>query len=220
MRLAGGIPLDDLLTGLARSRPVFHSEADLQHALAWQAHLADPLLRVRLEVRPAPTSRERLDLLLHRPDLGLRTAVEIKYWKKRWTGVVDDEPFDLANQGAHDIRRYDFAKDVARVERFTAANRGWSGLVLLLSNDDLDWRPPTSTRPTAADAFRVHEGTRLTGELAWSDRAGPGTTRGREAPIALTGDYRTTWRDYALLDHRPGGRVRALAVEVHPEATR
>ena len=30
--------ISDLLTGLAESRKVFHSEADFQHALAWQIH--------------------------------------------------------------------------------------------------------------------------------------------------------------------------------------
>ncbi|XVS61868.1 hypothetical protein ACQPYE_26730 [Actinosynnema sp. CA-299493] len=216
--IAGSMRLVDLLSGLARARPVFHSEADLQHALAWQAHLLHPHVQVRLEIRPDPAVRERLDLLLYRPDLGRSTAIEVKYWKKRWSGTVAGERFDLPNQGAHDIRRYDFLKDISRVERFVAARAGCDGLVLLWSNDDLDWRPPTTFRATAADAFRIHEDATLSGERAWSAQAGAGTTKGREQPITLTGHYRMVWRDFSMLDHTVGGRMRLLAVKIEEPA--
>ena len=32
------LDISDLMTGLAVSRKVFHSEADFQHALAWHIH--------------------------------------------------------------------------------------------------------------------------------------------------------------------------------------
>lgn len=41
---------------LAGLRPVFHSEADFQLALAWQVQHADPHATVRLETRPSPVS--------------------------------------------------------------------------------------------------------------------------------------------------------------------
>ena len=72
--LAGGLPLDAVLAGLSAKRPVFHSEADFQHAFAWEVHLLDPRIEVRLETHPEPNVR--LDLLLSRPDLDRHTAVE------------------------------------------------------------------------------------------------------------------------------------------------
>jgi len=51
-RLPGHVPLQQVLTVLAERRPVVHSEADFQHALAWEAHRLDPDLRVRLETHP------------------------------------------------------------------------------------------------------------------------------------------------------------------------
>ena len=36
------LDIEGLLTSLAQSRKVFHSEADFQHALAWQIHKARP----------------------------------------------------------------------------------------------------------------------------------------------------------------------------------
>ncbi len=44
------VSIEALLATLAGSRKVFHSEADFQHALAWQIHEAMPDSQVRLEV--------------------------------------------------------------------------------------------------------------------------------------------------------------------------
>lgn len=53
MYLAGSsIALDDVLSRLALRRPIFHSEADFQFALAWQILELDAGIDVRLESRP------------------------------------------------------------------------------------------------------------------------------------------------------------------------
>ena len=44
------LDIDQLMACLADTRKVFHSEADFQHALAWQIHRAMPEGQVRLEV--------------------------------------------------------------------------------------------------------------------------------------------------------------------------
>jgi hypothetical protein len=54
-----------------------------------------------------------LDLLLRGPTT---LAVELKYLVAGVAVTIDGEPFNLPNQGAHDISRYDCCKDVARVE--------------------------------------------------------------------------------------------------------
>jgi hypothetical protein len=72
---------------LHQSRPVFHSEADFQQALAWAIHMSDPSARVRLETRPAPGMR--LDLLIWRPYLSRYLALELKYLTATaWSGEV------------------------------------------------------------------------------------------------------------------------------------
>ena len=38
-----------VLTALAKQRPIFHSEADFQHAIAWEMHKHLPRASVRLE---------------------------------------------------------------------------------------------------------------------------------------------------------------------------
>ena len=53
------LDIDGLMTGLAGTRKVFHSEADFQHALAWQIHEAMPESRIRLEVDAFPAQDRR-----------------------------------------------------------------------------------------------------------------------------------------------------------------
>ena len=213
-QLAGTVDLTELLRRLALIRPVYHAEADFQHAFAWQAHQMDPDLWVRLETHPEPGVR--LDLLLSRPDLGRHTAVELKYLTAGWVGNVGGEHFALKNHGAQDVRAYDAVKDIGRLERFVAGREGWNGVFVAITNDPSFWRPVTHDRPTNADAFRIYEGLTLTGSRAWGPNTGAGTMRGREAPIDLVGNHRLAWQDYSRLDSGPHGSFRVLALEVRP----
>jgi hypothetical protein len=180
------------MSGLAAVRSVFHSEADLQHALAWQIQRAYPQARVRLE--PRPRRGVRLDVLVTVD--GHRTAVEVKYLLARFHGEVDGEVFDLPNQAAQDISRHDVVKDLVRVETLVADGYADQGAVLVLSNDPAYWRPGRSPETIDA-AFRLHEGRMLHGLLTWKLHAGAGTTRGRDLPLSVAGSYQCRWRDYS-----------------------
>lgn len=211
--VAGRLDLADVLAALRAERRVFHSEADFQHHLAWQIHLAQPRLQLRLEVRPDPALREQLDLLVRDPVSGSSTAIELKYLKARWKGDVDGESFSLSNQGAQDISRYDVVKDVARVERFVASHPGWNGYAITLTNDPSYWREPTRTVATIDAAFRIHDGVVLAGDRAWGAGAGEGTMRGRTAQLALAGCHSLAWGDYSSVGG-PRGTFRILVVPV------
>jgi hypothetical protein len=196
------------LQGLAQARPVFASEADLQHAFAWQLHRDQPHLTVRLERRPLPEVREAADLWCTAPD-GTATAIEMKYLVRAADVAVQGERFVLLDQSAHDIRRYDVIKDLTRVERWTASGLADRGLIIVLTNDPGYWQ--LSTRNANDAAFRLHEGRELTGEHAWAPTAGVGTTRGRTASLTIAGRYLVEWRDYAVLPN--GQQVRALVLD-------
>jgi len=199
------------LDTLRRSRPVFHSEADFQHALAWVIHQSDPSLRIRLETRPQPGMR--LDLLVSRPDLSEHLALELKYLTAAWAGDVDGEHFQLLSQGAQDIRAYDVVKDIQRVEQLVNGQPGWAGAVLALTNDPGYWSRPGHGRVTNAQAFRIYEDEVISGTRAWGPDTGTGTRRGREADLQLRGTYRCGWTGYSAL---PGhlGNFRLLAITI------
>ncbi len=206
--LAVGLELEELLTKLAVARPLFHSEAEFQLALAWQAHLASADIQVRLEYRPLGLSgREYLDVLL-RSRTGA-TAIELKYPTRALTVEERGERFELRDQAAHDITRYDVVKDVARIERIVAGGGAEDGVALVLTNDPGYWRE--SLRETIDRELRLHEGRMLSGDLGWSQRAGAGTTRGREARQRLSGSYTLEWKPFSRV---AGHEFRYLAVHV------
>lgn len=214
MLIAGSVKLADALAQLAARRPIFHSEADFQVAVAWQVQTMDPLMRVRLETRPEPGVH--LDLDFARPDLDLQTAVELKYMTARWEGEHDGERFDLRAHGADDTTSYDVVKDIERVERFSAARPGCNGAVVALSNEPIYWNAADAAEVTNAMQFRLGEALTLSGRLAWGPNTGAGTKRSREADIDLSGTYVLGWRDFSEI---PGGghnrdRFRYLMVDV------
>jgi len=205
------LDLPSFLDHLGKTRPVFHSEADFQHALAWSIQTHRPMARVRLETRPERGIH--LDLLVE--EGGRRCAIELKYATRKLDLVVDGERFDLPSRGAHDITRYDFCKDVWRVEKMMRDGYADSGWAVLLTDDGGYWRPGTKADPIDR-AFRVYEGRTVTGDLAWDDRAGAGTTRNRADPLQLTGSHVCRWRDYSTIRRSSGPAVtfRYLALSV------
>lgn len=167
--------IKSLLSELSKARPVFHSEADFQHALAWQIKLQKPNVKVRLEY---PLSIEQeldedLDILIS--DNQCNTAIELKYKTSPFFAPLDSEIFHLKGQGAQDQGRYDFLKDISRLERYVSKTPKANGYAIFLSNDSSYWRPPRD-KVTVCDEFRLTEGKTILGALSWGKNAGKGTT--------------------------------------------
>ena len=207
------LDIDNHLVELSKKRQVFHSEADFQFALAWQIKQAMPRSKIRLEFNPVPEEGRRMAL-----DIWIATegvAMELKYTTRNLEATVGGERFVLRNHGAQPPNRYDYLRDVQRLEREVATGRAERGFAVLLTNDPLYWKPPQGKgREIIDDAFRIHEGRELAGKLAWSTSAGKGTTRGRDSPIRLTGRYHLHYRDYSELAETRYGDFRYLVVSV------
>ncbi|MEE1821492.1 hypothetical protein PUR61_04655 [Streptomyces sp. BE20] len=213
--VAGRLPRPAVMAELARTRPVFHSEADLQHAFARTLWELDREVQCRLEVRQTTSDGvEHLDLLCATAEG--RTAVEFKYVKSAWSGAVgagpSGEQYALKAHGAPDLARRDFVFDVARLERF-CDRADQNGLALMVTNTSALWREPKPSAKLPRDhAFRLHEGGELTGELLWGGGDYPPNTR------VLRGTYPLRWQPYSV---RPGaaGEFRYLALFVEPGGT-
>ncbi|MBK6414181.1 MAG: hypothetical protein IPF76_14685 [Sphingopyxis sp.] len=202
------VEIDMVMSRLSARRPVFCSEADFQHELAYELRRADPDLGVRLEQPLGSGMRGAIDILLIGEH---RHALELKYLCKGMTATIDDEVTILRHQGAHDIRRYDVCKDILRMERY-AERTGHGAAVLVLSNDPAYWQP-RRRNDTVDAAFDLADQRQLGGTLGWGATAGAGTTKGRESVLEIHGSYPLVWRDYSDLDCR-GGRFRFLWVPV------
>lgn len=213
---AVALDLPAILVALSRERPVFHSEADFQHALAWAIQRRHPDAVIRLETRPERGIH--LDLLVVVD--GQRTAIELKYMPARLSTTVQGEDFELPNRGAQDLARYDVCKDIWRIETMIADRYADCGWVVALTNDSTYWRP--GARPDPIDAaFRLHEGRTLHGRLSWHERTG-GTSRGRERVLPLRGSYECHWARYSGLGQGQGSRsveFQYLALAVGPAPT-
>ena len=187
--------IERAMAELAAIRPVFHSEADFQHAFAWQLRALDPETDVRLEVRLSSNTNERLDLLFHVGDD--RFAVELKYPLAQASIEVDGEEFLLKNQGALDIMRFGYVWDIVRIERMVASGLATGGVAMILTNVSQLWSPPRQAGRVAADtAFRCHEGETMTGELGWQGDATWWRDKYPES-VHLGGAYEMRWRAFS-----------------------
>jgi hypothetical protein len=210
------IDMPTVLSALAAQRPVFHSERDFQHALAWQIQLTHPDARSRLE--PRPRRGIHLDMLVHFGEE--RTAIELKYLVAALHATVGGELFDLPSQSAQDISRHDVLKDITRVEALLADGYADRGHVLVLTNDRSYWQQPLRA-DTIDAAFRIYDGRILAGTLSWAARPGRGTTAGRDTPLRLSGRYTCRWHDYSAVTRTDSQTAlfRYLPIAIEPATT-
>lgn len=202
--------IEQTLQTLASERLLFHSEADFQHALAWKIHEQHPDARIRLEVPSANFGkRERIDIVINAE--GRKYALELKYKKRTLNLALNDEKFSLSNDGAQDIGRYDFVKDIVRLERYVLSEENTIGYAILLTNDDLYWKE--SVRGVSSAAFFLHEGRTIdsSAPLAWHESTGEGTMKGRHEPFTLRTNYTIHWKDYSAI---AGSQFRYLLLTV------
>ncbi len=193
------LDIHNLMADLSQHRPVFHSEADLQFALAWRIHEVISDCKIRLEFKPYPKVNMYLDIWIQTAEI----AIELKFPTQNLEAERDNEHFALRAQGAQDTRRYDFLKDIERLEQVVKKKKAKIGFAVLLTNDPSFWKLPKKGWETTNDAnFRIHEGQRVKGELGWAEQASSGTMKGREGPIRLKGSYHLHWRNYSSLKWR------------------
>lgn len=211
--IAGEVSLAEVMARLQQDRPVFHSEADLQHSFARVLWELAPKIQSRLEVRqnaPDAVGAEYLDLLCIGPSA--RTAIEFKYRTAEWTGTagLPAEQYALKSHSATDLARLGLVSDIARLERF-GTRPDQNGLAILVTNEAALWTPPKEGgKPTRDSDFRIHEGRIATGQLLWGAGNYEPNTR------TLRGSYSLNWQPYSLQDG-PRGEFRYLAVFTDPQ---
>jgi len=194
---------------LSKVRPIFHAESDFQHALAWQICEDNKGSKARLETKPLAEENLFLDISIESENK--KMAIECKYLTRKLVTSVGEEHFSLRDQSAHNQRRYDVMKDIARIEHFVKEKAVHTGLVVVLTNDSQYWTPKRKSNPSDKE-FRLTEGRKVTGELTWGIDASSGTTKGRESSIKLENEYELSWSDYSSFESSIGGNFRYLAI--------
>ncbi|RMD66661.1 hypothetical protein D6833_01215 [Candidatus Parcubacteria bacterium] len=205
----------EILTSLEKKRPIFHSEADFQHAFAWEIHQRLPDASIRLEL-PIFIGHRALHLDIWVATKGAGFAIELKYKTRALKVQLGEEHFRLKNQSAQDIGRYDFIKDIQRLEQVVAKRENTVGYAIFLTNDSAYWAGKTQRQTVDAD-FRLYQGRILEGTLQWGAGASEGTKRSREEPLTLCGRYTVNWQRYSEVSNESYGLFRYLAIEIPKE---
>lgn len=201
-----------VMESLAKRRKIFASEADFQFALAWEIQKFYPEAEIRLEYCPVDIDPAmHIDILVNLH--GLAYPIELKYPTVGLDVTISGERFKVKSQDAQDLGRYEYLKDIVRIEKLDARMPSFAcGYAILLSNDLNYWKVPH--RIIACDAeFRIHEGVTKAGLLRWAPHTG-GTQRGRESPLELKGEYAMNWVTFSQVNDSKGGTFRYICAEI------
>lgn len=206
------IEIRELLDIIASKRPFFHSEADFQHTFAWELHQKLPNASVRLEF-PVRVKNQYIyiDVWIENQDEIL--AVELKYKTRDLSISFENKRYQLKNQSAQDCGRYDFIKDIQRLEHMSSEQSNFIGYAILLTNDSSYWTKPANHETVDAD-FRIHDGRVIEGVLNWGVNASDGTKKGREQALVLKNKYVVQWEDFSRPSLEKYGQFRSLTIKV------
>ncbi len=153
--------IEKILEKLSSNRPVFHNEADFQFALAWEIQKQYNEFEVRLEYKVPGFDKRYTDIWIMEPH---PIAIELKYKPISTILEVNKECFELKQQGAQDLGRYDVLKDLQRIEDIVKKYPSTTGYVILLTNDHLYWNTPMKINSVDKE-FKIHEGQDIHGTL-------------------------------------------------------
>ena len=202
---------------LADNGRLFCSEADFQFALAWElqeilssAHI---LLEFGVDVitRSSPSICDTfyVDIVVVLDEK--RYYIELKYHTSKCNYSYCGYQIRLKNQGAQDLLRYDYLKDIDRLLTISKTDEGsfGGGYAIVLTNDKLIYETPWSVSKKVLDYFfRIHErvGSRTQeypipgGTVLWNNKTkgeGHWTTKGsRAAKLKLPQSINTRWDMY------------------------
>jgi hypothetical protein len=186
--------IHNILIKALENRSIFHSEADFQHHLAWEINLHSGGSKgIRLEYPLSNHDKakwEYCDILVRNFE---NIGIELKYKTKQLSKTVGGERFELKLQGAQDLGRYHFLKDVSRLENWCIQGKINVGYAIILTNDKSYWSPGIKRNANDED-FRLHKKS-ITGELSWGPKTTMGTMRGHDEKIILQNNYALDWVD-------------------------
>lgn len=190
--------IQKILIELSEKRPVFHSEADFQHELGWMLHKKFPQSNIRLE-KPYLKENSKTDYI----DIFTNTGdkkyfMELKYKTKKLKPGQEiiktkgeEERFYLKEQGAQDCGRYDFWKDISRIESKVYENNNSLGYAIFLTNDVSYLKSPKE-KSYSYNFRTTDKRDDCSGSLGYL----LGYNKGRKEEIILKNFYKLEWQNY------------------------
>lgn len=179
---------------LSDERPIFHSEADFQFSLGWELKMLNNDLEIIME-RPFQFNNKLGDDkdTTKYTDIFIKDGlnkygIELKYVTKE----LKTEKYKLKNHMATNLRRYDFYKDISRLESLKINKEIDKGYVIFLTN------VPSYQKSTSgmAKEFNFADGCKISqGKYDWSGKKPTGKSH-RNEEIEIKQQYDCCWREY------------------------
>ncbi|WP_426449647.1 hypothetical protein ACP26L_32005 [Paenibacillus sp. S-38] len=154
--------------------------------------------------------RHKVDIWAEKDDQKL--AIEVRYKTALLQTIHHGKDVNLKNQAAQDISRYDYLKDVEKLESVISSRSEARGYAILITNDHTYWQK--SNRSSSVDEqFRIDEGRTIHGQLQWRNASG-GTTHNREDLINIRGVYDAGWQPFIATESGKNNTFKLLVLEV------
>ncbi len=188
--------LSKLLKELSVTRPIFHSERDFQHELAWLIHKKGHSVRLEFPIRHNNKKNTYLDILVN-PKSKHPIGIELKYKTKKINNFkIGNEKFSLTNHAAVPLGRYDFWFDVFRLETLFKLKIISVGYAIFLTNDSAYWN--SARKNTNGFNFTMHKRDNVKGILKWNiEPKIKSVGKNRMHNIKLNGNYNLKWNTYS-----------------------
>ena len=190
------IDMQYLMDELSRRYPLFHSEDDFKFQLAWLIKELYPSLTVNLERKLQVDEKDRTDLVVSNSKSIV--PVELKYKTIKSDVNVKGERFVFKYHGAHDFTRYDFLRDIVRIETLVGSvNSIEEGYVVIVTMDESVFKVARAGSLSAS--FPIEQGRVINGVYSYSEQAKVKYPERADA-LEVVGHYEALWQEYSRVD--------------------
>ncbi len=126
--------IKNILKELAKERPLFHSEADFQHAFAMKFMQISNPKQIRLERRFITENKKQFELDMFVQTKNSKIGIELKYPQHKYETTFNEETFILKSHNNPGGNRYSFLYDIYRLEQLKESKIINEGYAILLTN--------------------------------------------------------------------------------------
>jgi len=195
--------LIEALNRLSKDRPVFHSEADFQFSLGWELKRLNNDFEIIME-RPFQFNNKLGDDkdTTKYTDIFIKDGlnkygIELKYVTKELETEIDKVKYKLKDHMATNLRRYDFYKDISRLEYLKINGEIDMGYAIFLTNVNSYYQKQASGM---AKEFNFADGCKIIpkDEYYWIgekiNEKSIGSSRNKN--IKIEQQYDCCWREY------------------------
>ncbi len=186
--------INTIIKSLSEKR-IFWSEIDFQLAFAWEIKLRLKDVEIYLERRFEFSESEVWYIDIWVEYNGGIFPIELKYkTKKCEINLFNNDKVKLKEQGACDLGRYGFIKDIFRLEKLSSIPNFKEGYAIILTNEPKYFQT-YNNRPTIDRDFRIHDNHIIQGnkDLVWYSSA---KWVENYPKIHLMNNYKMNWHTY------------------------